>query len=145
MVKCCVLFEVRAEQNPVEAHNRSATNEIPCLLWNQNFYYSVSKCPPLVPILSQITPFLLVYLRLILILSSHLCLILSKWYLTFRFSDQTLYAFMISTCVLHSGTSHNPWFERSPFHCSSFNINKDIPSLCNSSVHTHTYRHAYIL
>jgi len=39
-----------------EANSHWASQEIPCLLWNQNFHYHVHKSPPLVPILIHINP-----------------------------------------------------------------------------------------
>jgi len=88
------------EQSPSsEANQFSASQEIPCILWNLKVYYCVYNSPPPVPILSQINP---VHALPSHILKIHLNIILSsmpgssKRSLFLRFPTKTLYTPFLS-------------------------------------------------
>ena len=104
------------EQIPFWEPNRfSASQEIPHILWNQKVHYRIHKCPPPVPILSQIHS---IHSSLPLFLNIHLIIIFSstrgfsKWSLSLIFSHQNpVYTSPLPhTCYMHRPT-HSSLFD----------------------------------
>jgi len=86
-----------------EAIRFTANQEIPRILWNTRVHYRIHKCPPTVPILSQIDPFLTPHptsWRSILILPSHLPLGLSSGLIRPAFHTKTLFTPLASPYAL---------------------------------------------
>jgi hypothetical protein len=50
------LLTYSMEQSPSDANQFSGNQEIPCLLGNPKVHYRIHKCPPPVPVLSQLDP-----------------------------------------------------------------------------------------
>ena len=96
------------QHSPWEANGFSASQEIPHILWNLKVHYRIHKCPPPVPILSQldtVQPPHPTSWKSILILSSHLLLGLPSGLLPSGFLTKSLYTPLLSpihaTCPAH--------------------------------------------
>ena len=93
------------EQSPSwEANCFAASQEIPRTLWNPKVHHRIHKCPPSVPILSQLqSPPPPTSRRSILILSSHLRLVLPNGLIPSGFPTRTLYTPLPSPIRATSG------------------------------------------
>jgi len=99
------LFTYSMEQSPSwEATRFSASQEIPCILRNMKVHYWIHKCPPPVPILSQLVLHPTSW-RCILLLSSQTCLGLPSGLFSPGILAKTLYMSLLypirPTCPVH--------------------------------------------
>lgn len=91
------------EQSPSgEASNSSASQEISCILLDLTVHYCIHNSLTLVPILRQSNQVHVLpsFFRIMLMLSSHLCLGLPRCLFALGFLTKTLYAFSLS-CPSH--------------------------------------------
>jgi len=104
--KNLLTYLLHGAESFLRSQSVSASQGIPRILWNQEFYYHIYKCPPPVPILSQINPihnppsyFLMIHPNIILLSRPGP----SKWSLSLRFPHQnTVYNSLLPhTCYMH--------------------------------------------
>ena len=110
----CLILTYTMEQSPSWEANRFPTSqEIPRILWNQKVHYRIHKCPPPVPILTQLDPPHKpkpISWWSILILSSHLSLGLPSFLFSPGFPIKTLYTPLPHTCYT-TRPSYSPQFD----------------------------------
>jgi len=103
------------EQSPWKANQFSASQEIPCILWNPKVYFCIHMCLPPITILSQLsvvhtphTHSLKIHLNIILLST----LGSSKWSLSLRFPHQNpVYAFPAPHTCYMPRPSHSSRFD----------------------------------
>jgi len=84
-----------------EANRFSANQEIPRILWNPKVYYHIHKCPPPVPVLSQLDPvYTPTFWRSILILFSHLRLGIPNDYIAIKFNKWIMIIIIIIKVII---------------------------------------------
>jgi hypothetical protein len=104
------------DQRPSWGHNgSSATQKIPCILWNPMVHHHIHKSPTSVRIQNQIDPVHVspcTSLTTILILPSHLCLGLQSGLLSSSFPTKTICTSpFLHTCYM-SRLCQSPWVDQ---------------------------------
>ena len=89
------ITQLTKQSLPWEASRSAANQDSPRILWNPKVHYRIHNSPPPVPVLSQISRFHVlqpIYLKCIVILSSHLRLGLPNGFFSSCNPNTTLYA-----------------------------------------------------
>jgi len=115
---CIYLLNYSLEKSPSwEANRFAATQEIPRILWNPKVHHRLHKCPPPVPILSQLDP---VHNPTFYFLKIHLIIVLPstpgspQWSLSLRVPYQNpVHAFPLPHTSYMPRPSHSSWFYHS--------------------------------
>ena len=98
------------QNTALEAVSLSAS-QIPRFLWYPNVHYRIHKCPPPVPLLSQINPIYASHhasLKSVLILSSHLCPGLTRGLGSPHYNPISIFP-LTGSCHMPN-SSHSSWF-----------------------------------